>query len=149
MFLRPQDIVRRAPERSDVVILGTKWLTDPPLLRNAPYPPKGNLRVPKGLWRLSIEIIAFPLNYNQIECLQIWGQKGRYICRPLYFIHSPNLIYPLYFTCPSAPPSFILYLLQLFYFYTDILTSPPYCPYVLSIYFYCPPTFPFLFFFFL
>ena len=74
----------------------------------------------------------------------------RQVYLPAFILYSiTKLIYPLYFTCPSAPPSFILYLLQLFYFYTDILTSPLYSPLLLSIYFYCPPTFPFLFFFFL
>jgi hypothetical protein len=73
------------------------------LRREIPCPPKGKLKAQKGLVRLSIEIVAFTLNYNQIEGLQIWGQKGP-VYLPAFIIYSfTKLFSPLYFTGPFCP----------------------------------------------
>ena len=89
--------------------------------REIPCPPKGKLKAQKGLVRLSIEIVAFTLNYNQIEGLQIWGQKGP-VYLPAFIIYSfTKLFSPLYFTGPFCPwffPSLSFTTILLLYWYT-------------------------------
>jgi hypothetical protein len=86
-----------------------------------PCPPKGKLKAQKGLVRLSIEIVAFTLNYYQIEGLQIWGQKGP-VYLPAFIIYSfTKLFSPLYFTGPFCPwffPSLSFTTILLLYWYT-------------------------------
>jgi hypothetical protein len=104
-----------------------------------PCPSKGKLKAEKGLVRLSIEIVAFTLNYNQIEGLQIWGQKGP-VYLPAFIIYSfTKFISPTLFYRPFLPlvlSFFIFY--NYFTFYTHIFTSPLYCPLLLSIFFTAP-----------
>ena len=61
-------------EDSAEILEGLRWIICCPL--------EGSLRAPKGHVRLSIEIVAFLLNYNELNAYKSKGSKGTYICPP-------------------------------------------------------------------